>query len=308
MVANNQALRDFIHSVEQADARLDNFSRSAESSKYEITISTLNSDVGAIVVRIRDTAGGRRILYSIPKRKMSVQQTYASELELAADSSFKNLDSYVRSLAGNLVEVTDPTIDNTPRAPSEYWDNWKQSVGHFYKQQIHPALIKTLQTYTPTLPPTGILVDLFGGDGDLVQALSETHLLENYSLDIFDNHSVSLEQAKAKLKKIPNVRVRPPTDLTLAKNIFGTIQGSPTIITIVGGICAGVINHQEAITIMRQVYRALAPKGLCIITGYTSVLLNSTEFKKIGFKIEQCAIVDNALTLSIPYQMYVLRK
>jgi hypothetical protein len=96
-------------------------------------------------------------------------------------------------------------------------------------------------------------------------------------------------------------------DLTRAENIFAK-TGSPDVVTAIGGLCTEVVWRNDALRIATQVFNSLKPGGLFIVTGASYSLLNSDDFRKIGFIVEQMSIPQNIVANQKPPQMYVLRK
>ena len=208
--------------------------------------------------------------------------------------------------------TVDKRADLTHGIDDFFWDSWKRdaTMSGFYSKQVYPQVISAIdrnQDMANITPLT--VVDIFGGDGEFV--LEAWHRLPNKGqiyFHIIDRNQPSLDEASSKFAGTPNVTVHSPQDLTAAGNLFDCVREKPNIVTAIGGLCFNVVSRREALAIAQKVHAELASGGIFVVTGYTSVLLNSVDFREIGFSILETSAPQMAIRATRPEQLYVLRK
>lgn len=307
----HESLRAFVRSLEYAPGYArDTAARGVRfDCKTTIDPSRFDLSLGVIeVTRVRDPWEQVPVTYSIPRRKLQAAASSDSQTEL----NFRlPLGEFVQSLGGTELEIDTSRNKSTKKSN---WTDWKAAgMGEVYRQGIYPKAIKEVEDRISSLSSERIVaVDLFGGDGEFVQMMLPTiqSRVISSEVHIIDAHKISLDTARERFVSLGEdvVIVHPPTEIELTSDIFADVPTPPNLVTAIGGLCVAVTTRSEALAIASKVYRGMADNGIFVVTGYSEVLLNEIDFLKIGFKIEQKTIPENALSFVPPYQMYVLRK
>lgn len=309
-----EALYTFIGVLEAAPPQAIERAAKGVLYTYRTTISTALHDpaIGNLEVTgvtIEGVIAPRS--YSAPRLGLKAAALYGSGPER---SLREPLDEYVSMLTGDQVEVdTSITMAKDVLRPT-YWDDWKkEDVETSYRQCIYPETLKAVVNNLPSVNSDHLVcADLFGGDGEFAEQLSSTLL--DIGLDpvvhIIDSNIKSLEDAQSRSTNNPETLVvHAPTDLLYSKNIFPDVLIPPNIVTVVGGLCDKVVTRPDAIKVVGKIYDGMAEGGILVVTGYREVLLNSVDFLRAGFsEVVQMSIPENTLSLTPPYQMYVVRK
>lgn len=222
-----------------------------------------------------------------------------------ADPYYFSLKSFTSYLEGNEVDTThSPEMDP---APYWFWNSWKNgSNGDTYRERIYPVVLDTIEQKVNGVS-FGPVVDLFGGDGEFIELLRNSSLPEACEYHVMDNNQPSLDLAKKRIAVGDNTTVVHAVDLVSESNIFKNLP-RPSLVTAIGGLCASIVDRTQGRSISSQVYKALQGGGLFVVTGFTPVVLNASDFSQIGFKVEQMSIPENVVSFTRPDQLYVLRK
>jgi hypothetical protein len=227
------------------------------------------------------------------------------------DPLVATVQKIMEGLDGNDVEVDTSRMANGVNiAPTSYWDKWKEGMqGEIYRGELYPSVIEAVRQRVVRLPGGKlIMVDLFGGDGEFVEMAKNEFgsASDGNKYHIIDANKVSLIKARQRFVN-QGVEIH-DQDLTMEGDIFSEIDEKPTLVTAIGGLCSSIVTRTQAIEIARKVFEKMAPGGFFMLTGYTAMVLNSTDFSEIGFEVEQMSIPQNVLTFKIPDQFYVLKK
>lgn len=279
---------------------------------YKTTIKTdrFDPEIGDVEVRGQiDPWFGDPVIYSASGLNLQV----ASFGQQRGGSIFDPLQRYTGALRGDEVEVNTSTVYKSDLIPFAHWDGWKDGkAGKAYREGIYPKARKVISTEVSSWDNHDLIcVDLFGGDGEFGESLASIlpNNGESSEIHVLDGHDKSLQAADSRFTHNREGRfvVHRPVDLTRVEDIFPDIS-SPDIVTILGGLCEGIVTRDEALDIARKVFEGMREDGLFVVSGYTPVLLSGSDFSGTGFKVKQMSVPENALSFTPPYQMYVMRK
>lgn len=280
----------------------------------ELRISTKRSgkDIGPILVRFDKTSGheGREII--VPQKDLFVScsiEQHSSQMS-RYDRILKEL---VERLDGSEVELDTSAHDISPVSP-KYWGHWKHGWRRrIYDQEIYPAVTDTIDRNFPLIPGSPVMVDLFGGDGRFVETFRRHQLSQPYpqlpsEIHIVDLNQRSLRRANRRFARdVEDVFVHEQTDLTAKGDIFEGIPKAP-LVTAIGALNAGVVRRYDALQIAGKIFKGMPDRGIFISTGLTPSLLDSVDYRAIGFTPLQMTVPASIFSRRNPNQMYVLRK
>jgi hypothetical protein len=236
----------------------------------------------------------------------------------------------VQNMKGDEVE-SDRTKERTEPLGRGFWSSYWHSGTHrtmgFYESQIHPEVSTTvlLQLLTSSASRAGKdlrIVDLFGGDGKFVDGLR--FRLRN-ALDgakhyyVVDQNEFALRKARRRLLETDeNVRwrvedeevfVAPSTDIVKSNTLIPDVSEQVDVVTAMGGLCQEVLQRDEAMEVAAKVSDNLRTGGIFVVTGVSPSLLNSADFRSLGFQVLQMTCPKNLYSSQThPQQLYVLRK
>lgn len=222
------------------------------------------------------------------------------------DSVHQEFGNLLSTLGGNEVEV-DTSTNRYIDMPlfNEFWDDWKDRglvVADIYSEQIYLGVIQTIEDFGVKIDEKFKAVDLFGGDGEFSEKLSSQIGVGEFH--VIDQNVLSLGAAKS---RSGNLIVHSPVDLTNTEDVFNGVE-NPNLVTAIGGLCAQVVSRKQALRIAQKVFDGLGDGGVFIITGYSHVLLNASDFRSIGYEVLNMSVPGNIYENAYPKQLYVLRK
>lgn len=248
-------------------------------------------------------------IYEIPELGIIV-----GSFERNSDQYNYPLNRFVSSLGGNQVEVDTSEVSYYLRSP-DYWRSpWKERglVETEYHDEIYPRVLRAVLDNLPPEPEPIEFVDLFGGDGEFVRFLHskmDQNMRSLTTFHIIDASAPSLWLARQTFLEIPEkVLIHDPYYLQPDQEVFRGISKPPKLVTAVGGLCGGVVLREEALGIVQNVYDEMASGGTFIVSGLSGVLLNSKDFRRIGYRVENMSVPQNVVYSHPPYQLYILRK
>ncbi len=134
------------------------------------------------------------------------------------------------------------------------------------------------------------IVDLFGGNGELIEFLQKeiNHVLEQekgkiqveYVVVDFNSEQIRLAEARFKGTNIKVVRA----DL-LNGSLPTEVKGADIIMSVGGGLSVQVSTRQEAERLLGEIYKELSNVGYLIATGLSANHFYSKDYKGKGFNV-----------------------
>lgn len=311
-MANVEALNRFIEALKKAPPEHKTKGITRGNVKIATNPKALPPELANITVHVDWSVECGSRVYEVPSEDLEVGclSRYSSKYDYP-------LDGFVGSLAGNMVEV-DATQPLYSDQSNLYWDEaWKDRhpfIGNVYRFGVYPRVINAiLDRFNDINGTTDIhCVDLFGGDGEFVELLKSKIDQEKrsaFTFHIIDASGPSLDRARERfVKDDGNVVVHSPRYLQSDQVVFQNVPNPPKFVTAVGGLCGSIMSRQEALSLTERIYEEMAKNSMFVVSGMTGVLLNSEDFKQIGFQVLNMAVSENVVLLKPPYQLYVLQK
>jgi GNAT superfamily N-acetyltransferase len=277
-----------------------------------------------------DIGGKRTVIYGTraspvfysARRKRYIKPDLLSHVRLA---SLFNTLFYL--LKGDEVELILPFNYNPAPKGDSAWDFWHTDMSwqfagkrNPYPEEIDPLVVRSAVKAIGALGfdqggKEIVILDIFGGAGRMIRSLDgalkrehENNGGENPRAKYFliDRNAKNIEHAAKALDGLDAVILQ--KDMTAPFDIEAAIGARPQIVTCEGGLTYQVVTRKDALMIAENVYRALAPGGVFIVTGYNPSLLTANDFKGIGFTVLNKSVPENILNYDRTAQLYILRK
>ncbi|PIQ86683.1 MAG: hypothetical protein COV74_03700 [Candidatus Omnitrophica bacterium CG11_big_fil_rev_8_21_14_0_20_45_26] len=232
------------------------------------------------------------------------------------------LSPFLRALASDEVEV-DYTQGESWENLITNWPLWGAETSphskafNFYRNHVDPLIIETIEKQIEKRQKElaerpVVILDLFAGDGSLIERLAHKFQKRwpklSFKFHIVDTQARLVERARLRLKDLP-VQVH-QADIPSVIQLSDLINGQADFVIVSGGLAESVISQRNAKLVLQRIYRVLKSGGIALITGYTHILFNRREFKKVyGFQVLQTSIPENVFaTEELPDQFYVVQK
>lgn len=211
--------------------------------------------------------------------------------------TYNTFQSILDLVLGNEREViAGRLLDDRPQKP-DYWGTWFKETGednpfNDYRTKIHPLMVNVVEAVMQNIngAAAGIhIIDLFGGTGnfiyDLNLRLAERYPGKHITYEHIDRDVPSLKEAQRLLGNNPDITIHKPIDITAVNSFSGIFDRQPQIVTISGGLNDGVLTKEQAVRVGRNLFEAMPPEGILIVTGRSGCLLHTQDWHDIGFDI-----------------------
>ncbi len=269
-------------------------------------------EVREIVIFLpRDYFSSSSHIYYMPGKRTFVEvDSKDSDIrQLAAD--------LIKLLQGNEVEDVSPSQLGTNVFPNEYWsefdDRWE--TGNAYKDKFHPAISETVFRHLESIQDREIaLVDLGGGDGGLIKTIAERAAKDipakRMKYFLIERNEKLFSDAQKNLGGLEGATLI-REDVAELGNVesLKSVKNKVHVVTASGVLNEGPMSKDDAKRVARQVYEnLLIPGGIFILTGWSKVLLNQSDFEAVGFEAVNLSVPANVVNEVQPMQFYILRK
>ncbi|NGX55843.1 MAG: hypothetical protein K1060chlam5_00073 [Candidatus Anoxychlamydiales bacterium] len=222
------------------------------------------------------------------------------------ESITDNLAKLSYFLNGN--EIESHSQSNFALKQKEYWlDYFKPNLRTIYENFIHPFFYEIMKLILQKKNKNKIL-EIGSGNGLLAKMIlnSFSDKISNYYLwdYMYDNKNI-LDEIKIRLKDYKNAIIEYKD---ISKSIF--FDDKVDVIIGSGMIAKGVIEHQNAIEFLKNAYNFLNLNGYIILICKTMSLINSSDLKKIGFKVINTffPIFKVGINDVLGWQVYIAKK
>lgn len=286
------------------DARTIHF----QTGKYSPSIGNIT-----IHVELDGGCAGLRYHFEKPGLDLTIPSHEAAVPDFEA--TFNATGNLALLLGGNEVEINSTRGLHLPEDNS-YWDSWKKGIAKdAYQKRVYPYTIAKIATL-PGLANQHRIVhaDLFGGDGEFADKLikSTANSVKPIAVEghIYEYNQKSLDQAEQRGSQVvnPNSLTVHQTDLTKTPHLFGELEAKPDLVTAIGGLTDVVVNREQALRIANMTFDEMADGGYFILTGVQFCLLNSADFRSMGFEVKQMTAPGRIPLHIPPTQFYLLQK
>jgi SAM-dependent methyltransferase len=203
---------------------------------------------------------------------------------VAQPVSFKGLHLYVD---GNEFERTFPPDVTEPVAEDE-WDRWGRGLSAdicvHYERVIYPHVIETLRKIGARQPGRALrIVDLGGGSGRLAEMICEL-LPDVGEVVVVDRSAALVEQARPRAAKHAGRLSVRRADVTAA-GFVDELAPPPDVVVLSGVVAQQVMDHEQALALMRACHRVLPGGGFALVPSYSPALLTAREYEAMGFTV-----------------------
>ena len=197
------------------------------------------------------------------------------------ESITENLTKLSYYLNGN--EIESHSQSNFALRQKEYWlDYFKPNLSAIYENFIHPFFYEIMKLIFQESNKNKIL-EIGSGNGLLAKMILDSFsdkISRYYLWDYMYDKKNILDEIKIRLKDYKNAIVE-------YNDISKPIYFDDKVDVIIGSgiIAKGVMKHENAIEFLKNAYSFLNLNGYIILICKTMSLINSSDLKKIGFKV-----------------------
>lgn len=227
---------------------------------------------------------------------------------------YKLSNSLYTVLKGNEFSLSSIPLLPHPALPAEYWglkeQAWKsdelaRSYQIKYQEilssltQIFSKECRVLRSFRLSEPP--LIMELFGGDGELAQLILEKFPTSTYHLS--DANQKSLKSARKRLKNF-GIRVSFHQYNALTVDLKQHTQRRlPDIVIISGGLTLRVMeNGEEAEYVLKKLYSSMPIKGFLILNGHQPLHNSRAIFE------EYFLCLNSSMPRGFTEQLFILQK
>lgn len=220
-------------------------------------------------------------------------------------------------MGGNSFEVDSTKFSHIDHPQPVRWGSWlseDQAIAinerAKYETEIYPAIREAISRVMNNQSISFRLVDLFAGNGSLVDQIIKNGGIVNLSkIHLIEGTEEGVQIARTRFKDIDTVSVSPATDIPSTNQILPqNIDESRTLVTISGGLNHQVISRDQALAVADNLSFELNSQDVVIVTGLSFCLLNAEDWRERNFSVNNMSIPRNFLESRNPKQLYILTK